>query len=405
MNNSLPVWSISKINEYIRSLLEQDILLEDLLCEGEVSNLTYHDSGHVYFSCKDKHSSISCVMFRSYAEKLEFKLTNGMRIIFRGGVSIYEKAGKYQIYVRDVMPEGKGGLYAGLEQLKAALQSEGLFSYEHKRPIPRYAKTVAVITSETGAVIHDIVSIARRKNSAVKIVLVPVTVQGESSSARIVQAVSDVNTWGKADVLIIARGGGSSEDLWPFNSESVARAVFASKIPVISAIGHQTDITLCDLAADLRVETPSAAAELAVYDQSGVQETLENAMFLMDSAMSEKAEFWQSQVSALGKKLSEAFCSSSEQKARSVSLLSDMIGRALSKKLADAETCFLSLAEKLELVSPVNIMKKGYLPVFAANGASVRLADELSVNERIKIFFSDGHVTADVVSIGRSRHE
>ena len=260
------IYSVSQINRYIRGVLENDVILSGVWVRGEISNFKKHTSGHLYFTLKDSDGAISCIMFKGDADIMPFVPENGMSAVIYGYVSLYEKTGQYQLYAQIIEPYGIGSLAAAYEQLKRKLSEEGLFDEDFKRPICRFPKKIAVITSPTGAAIRDIINISHRRNPAAEIVVVPVLVQGERAADTIVQAIKDVNEWKKADTIIVARGGGSIEDLWAFNEEKVARAIFASNIPVISAVGHETDFTIADFVSDLRAPTPSAAAELAVND-------------------------------------------------------------------------------------------------------------------------------------------
>ena len=265
------VYTVSQINGYIKRLIDSDVFLSGLHIEGEISNFKLHSSGHLYFSLKDKTGSIDCVMFRSAAQYLEFMPKNGDAVLVGGRVSLYEKTGKYQVYVDYMQPAGLGALHAEFEKLKQKLAAEGLFDEKFKKPIPEYPKTVALVTSPTGAAVRDMIDVSRRRNPSIKLVIVPVLVQGENAAADIAKGIELVNEWGGADTIIVGRGGGSMEDLWAFNEEIVARAIFKSEIPVISAVGHEVDFTIADFAADFRAPTPSAAAELAIPASEPVQ--------------------------------------------------------------------------------------------------------------------------------------
>ena len=258
------VLSVKDLNRYVRMRLEQDALLQDVWVRGELSNFSRHTSGHMYFTLKDEGGRVKCVMFASYNQRLPFMPKDGMRVLARGSVSVYERDGQYQLYVTAMQPDGIGSLYLAFEQLKRKLEAEGLFDASAKRPIPAYPGTVGVITSPTGAAVRDIITTIRRRNPAVRVLLYPVQVQGRDAAPSIVKAIDAMNRIGEADVLIVGRGGGSLEELWAFNEEAVARAIRRSTIPVISAVGHETDYTIADFAADLRAPTPTAAAELAV---------------------------------------------------------------------------------------------------------------------------------------------
>ena len=279
------VFSVTQINRYIRELIEKDFILQSLWIKGEISNYKRHSSGHLYFTLKDEESAINCIMFRGNAQMLPFEPENGMEAVVCGYISIYEKTGQYQFYGELIQPVGIGALTAAYDRLKNKLEKEGLFDGDFKREICSKPETVAVITSPTGAAVRDIINIAKRRNKSVRIVVAPVLVQGENAAASIVNALKAVNNWGGADTIILGRGGGSIEDLWAFNEESVARAIFASDIPVISAVGHETDFTISDFVADLRAPTPSAAAELAVNDVEGDLAVLNSVRQRLNFAM------------------------------------------------------------------------------------------------------------------------
>ena len=277
------VFTVGQINRYIKNLLENDFILNSLLVQGEISNFKAHSSGHWYFTLKDAAGAISCVIFRQHAVQIPFLPENGMHVILYGSVSLYEKTGQYQLYGEFMEPIGIGALQMAFEQLKEKLSEEGLFDAEFKREIPKQIGCIAIVTSPTGAAVRDMIQIAKRRDPRVKIAVFPALVQGEQAAADIAEAIRNANSWGQADVLIVGRGGGSIEDLWAFNEEVVARAIFASGLPVISAVGHETDVTIADFVADLRAPTPSAAAELAtipLQEQAAQLTALEERLWL-----------------------------------------------------------------------------------------------------------------------------
>ena len=286
----MKVYSVSQINNYIKRLFENDVFLQDIYIEAEISNFKAHSSGHFYMTLKDSGASVNAVMFRSYAEKLKFMPEDGMKVLINGYISLYEKTGQYQFYALNMEPAGKGALYIAYEQLKERLERSGVFDPKYKKDIPSYPKCIAVITSPTGAAVRDIINVSGRRNPNVKIVVIPVLVQGDDAAPSIANAIESVNKWGQADTIIVGRGGGSIEDLWAFNEEMVARAIFDSKIPIISAVGHETDFTIADFIADMRAPTPSAAAEIAVPENEGMSLAVMNNYrrlnYLMDSILS-----------------------------------------------------------------------------------------------------------------------
>ncbi|MCL2188724.1 MAG: exodeoxyribonuclease VII large subunit [Defluviitaleaceae bacterium] len=282
------VFTVSQLNRYAKKLLESDALLAGVFIEGEISNFNAHSSGHFYFSLKDGVSSLSAVMFASHTGEVKFAPKNGLKIIAFGRLSLYEKTGQYQLYVEYLEPAGIGALHLAFAQLCEKLQAEGLFDAEKKREIPAYAKCVAIITSPTGAAVRDIIKVAQARNPTVQLVVAPALVQGEAAAQDIARAIAEVNAWGKADVIILGRGGGSAEDLWAFNEEVTARAVAASRIPIISAVGHETDTVITDFTADLRAPTPSVAAQIAVYDHAAQYTAFKNTITDLHYVMRDK---------------------------------------------------------------------------------------------------------------------
>ncbi len=264
------VFSVTSLNKYIKNLIDRDNNLSDIAVKGEISNYKLHYSGHMYFTLKDESGIVRCVMFKTQGMRVKFDMADGMKVIVRGNISVFERDGQYQLYAHDVQPDGMGSLYLAYIQLKERLEKEGLFDQSRKRPIPFLPGTIAVVTSSTGAVIRDIINVTGRRAPGVNIRLFPVAVQGEGAAAQIAHAVDRINELNFADVIIIARGGGSLEELWAFNEETVARSIFRSRIPVISAVGHETDYTISDFTADLRAPTPSAAAEIAVPEREAL---------------------------------------------------------------------------------------------------------------------------------------
>ncbi|QAY66241.1 exodeoxyribonuclease VII large subunit [Paenibacillus protaetiae] len=293
------VFSIKDINRYIRMKLDSDQLLSDVWLRGEISNFTHHSSGHMYFTLKDKDSRLKCIMFASHNQHLPFIPREGTKVMARGNISVYERDGNYQFYATAMQPDGIGSLYLAYEQLKAKLESEGLFASERKRPIPKYPKAVGVITSPTGAAVRDIIITMQRRHPAVPVYVVPVLVQGTQAAPSIVKAIEMMNRFGEVDVLIVGRGGGSLEELWAFNEEKVARSIAASAIPVISAVGHETDFTIADFAADLRAATPTAAAELAVPHVLELQQQLSHLRSRMENALRHRVRSSREQLASV----------------------------------------------------------------------------------------------------------
>ncbi|MCL1843213.1 MAG: exodeoxyribonuclease VII large subunit [Defluviitaleaceae bacterium] len=368
------VFSVSKVNQYAKRLLEADALLAGLFVEGELSDFNAHSSGHLYFTLKDATAAISGVMFRGDAATLAFTPKSGMKVIAFGRLSLYEKTGRYQFYAEYLEPAGIGSLQLAFAQLKERLEAEGLFSNERKRKIPQFAKCIAVITSPTGAAVRDIIKIIRERNSSIKIVVSPSLVQGEGAAADICRAICEVNEWGGADVIILGRGGGSAEDLQPFNEEMTARGVAASKIPVISAVGHETDYTITDFVADLRAATPTAAAVTAAFDQAAALEYVRelNASLAAGSA--------------------EGF----RQKHLCVKSTVDLLSRRISERLIDEWKNLSHQRELLEKVSPYSIFRRGFTIVKDENNNKVSSINTLYLGQKIHLTWPDGVAVAEV---------
>ena len=296
------VYTVGQVNSYIKNMFAQDFLLQELSVKGEVSNCKYHSSGHIYFTLKDEKGTISCVMFAGNRSGLAFRMAEGMQVVVRGSIDVYLRDGKYQMYAQSITPDGAGALYERFERLKQELLERGMFAPEYKKPIPRFARTVGVVTAPTGAAIRDIINIISRRNPYVQIILYPALVQGESAASSIVKGIAALERR-KVDVIIVGRGGGSIEDLWAFNEEIVAQAVFDCNVPVISAVGHETDTTITDFAADLRAPTPSAAAELAVYDVRQLLGQLEGARASLYRQIQGRARLWEAKLKPLEARL------------------------------------------------------------------------------------------------------
>ena len=371
---------MSQVNRYVKRALEADALLAGVFIEGELSNFNAHSSGHLYFTLKDANAAISGVMFKSHTANLTFEPRNGMKVVAFGQLSLYEKTGQYQIYVELFEPAGVGGLQLAFRQLSEKLQAEGLFADERKRPLPQFAQTVAVITSPTGAAVHDIIRTIRGRNSSAKIVLVPAKVQGEGAATELALAIKTVNRWGQADVIILGRGGGSIEDLWAFNEEILARAIAASKVPIISAVGHETDFTISDFTADYRAATPTAAAVAAVYDQA---------------QLAAHVAYLQNQ---LGKNMAECLQENTENVKYAISQLNRMIKSRISREwqnLAHQETL-------LEKLSPYAMFKRGYALVQSQSGKAVVSVIELSAGQEIALHWADGTAKATVTEVSHA---
>ncbi len=393
----IKVWSVSQVNSYIRSIIDGDILLNSFFAEGELSNVKLHTSGHIYFTLKDGKSSINCVMFKTYADSLTFAPKDGMKVVVCGYVSFFEKTGQVQLYAEMIESVGKGSLYVAFEQLKQKLQDDGLFDPAHKKSLPAFPKCIAVITSITGAAVQDIIDVITRRNKCVKIVILPVLVQGENAPAEIVSAIKQANAWAGADAIILGRGGGSIEDLWAFNDEMVARSIYSSNIPVISAVGHETDFTIADFVADLRAPTPSAAAELAVPELDLITEYVFELENRMTTALSNKTNAYEHRLkSAVCRK---AFANPLEIFNAKKKLMADLyktmnkeINYRLDKKMNQIGAC----AKLLENSSPLKVLSRGYTITYGSDGKIISSINGVDESNTIKIRFKDGTATAIV---------
>lgn len=395
----MKVYTISDVNKYIKHRFDDDIILRDLMIRGEISNFKVHTSGHCYFSLKDENATIRCVAFRSSAMKFRFCPQNGMKVIAGGYISVYERDGSYQFYVQRLLPEGMGELSMALEQLKAKLSAEGLFDREYKQELPFYPQTIGVVTSRTGAVIRDICHVAKRRNPLVKIVLKSVLVQGENASSEIAEAIEFFNKKYPVDVIIVGRGGGSMEDLWAFNEEKVVRAIFNSKIPVISAVGHETDYSLADLVSDVRAATPSQAAELAVPERAGLENYVESltreltqrVKHLIENKRNHLARVLQSSALEHSDKLLSA-------KWQRLDLANERLQRNAKLQLASKQQQLILLNEKLSALNPMGILARGYSMV-NKDKHLVKSISELQIDNTVDIVFNDGMAKAKVIAV------
>lgn len=394
----MKVISVSQLNRYVKSLLEGDANLAAVYIGGEISNFTNHyKSGHLYMSLKDEGALVKAVMFRAYASKLAFTPENGMKVIVRARVSLYEKDGAFQIYIEEMQPDGVGALQIAFEQLKKKLAAEGLFEASRKKPLPRYPARVGVITSPTGAAVRDIFNVLGRRFPLARVVFTPVLVQGEGAPAQLVAALRRFNETDAADVLIIGRGGGSIEELWAFNDETVARAVAASRIPVISAVGHETDFTICDFVADLRAPTPSAAAELAVPDQHQLAARLTQLYGALRQSALHRVQVENTRLAAIRDKrcLSTPLFYVEEQGMR-LDYFVRRFAAAAQVQTSRAEGRLSAAAGKLDALSPLKVLSRGYSIVYKGDEVQ-HLAGDIHPGDKLSLRLSDGRVecTAD----------
>ena len=394
------VYSVAQLNNYVKGILDRDENLVHVFVTGEISNFKAHYSGHMYMTVKDETSSVKAVMFAGNASKLRFTPENGMKILALGKVSLFTRDGSYQLYIDDMQPDGVGALNMAFEQLKKKLETEGLFRQEHKKPIPRFPERVGVVTSATGAAVQDIFNVLKRRFPAAEVVLRPCQVQGDGAAEDIAKAIYEFNRLKGADVLIVGRGGGSVEDLWAFNEEVLVRAVFASEIPVISAVGHETDYTICDFVADLRAPTPSAAAECAVPDRLELLARLTSAKQHICSLVRNRFDTEREKLNAIGKNaaLYDPLYSINEKK-RELVYLEDKLSSLVNSELEKNKSRVSATAGKLDALSPLRVISRGYALV-EKNGRTVTKTADLQTGDFIRIKLSDGSFSANVKEIG-----
>ena len=391
MNKEILTVSVSQLNNYIKRVLDANSYLADIKVCGELSNFKLHSSGHIYASLKDEGGVIKLVMFRSSAQYLKFRPEDGMKVIVRGRISVYEQGGIYQIYAESIEPDGEGSLYAAFEKLKAKLQDAGIFDEVHKKPIPRYPARIGVVTAQGGAALQDILNITSRRYPLAEIVLFPVSVQGVSAAGEIANAINFMNKTDACDVIICGRGGGSIEDLWAFNEEIVARAIFASDIPIVSAVGHETDFTIADFVADLRAPTPSAAAELVCPSITELSDFLKSAKSRLAVLLKNNLELKKSKLQRLSD--SYAFTRFSDildtRRQRVDSLLSDATV-CLKDTISKNQNVLIKNVAKLDALSPLKVLSRGYSLATKGDGKAITSVNEASCGEEFSLKFHDG---------------
>ena len=394
------VFSITQINEYLRGKMDADTLLSQVAVRGEISNYKMYPSGHHYFTLKDESSALKCVMFKSQALRLRFRPENGMKVIAMGKITVYPRDGAFQLYCGSMAMDGIGDLYAAFEQLKAKLAAQGLFAPEHKKRLPAIPGTIGIITSSAGAAIHDMLRILNHRFPLTKVRLLPVRVQGAEAPAEIAAAIRYANDYKLADLLIVGRGGGSIEDLWAFNDERVAYAIYESEIPIISAVGHEPDVTISDYVADLRAATPSNAAELAVPDREALLQNLDAASSAMAAALSHQLRNARQRLDVLSR--SAALSSPTgylEQRQEQLEHLKSRLIAAQNQMLHQKRNRFVSCTAKLDAMSPLKVLSRGYSIVNAENGAILRSVRQTAPKQQISVMFVDGIINAIVSEI------
>lgn len=391
-------YTVAQVNSYIKNMFIQDYLLQSLLVKGEVSNCKYHSSGHIYFTLKDEKGTIACVMFAGNRGGLAFVMKEGQQVVVEGSIDVYERDGKYQLYARKITQDGAGNLYERFEQLKRKLAERGMFAQEYKQPIPAYARTIGIVTASTGAAVQDIIQIASRRNPYVQLILYPAIVQGDAAAESIVKGIRALEKYG-VDVIIAGRGGGSIEDLWAFNEEAVAQAIFDCSIPVISAVGHETDTTIADFVADLRAPTPSAAAELAVYDIRLLFDRLADYETALQHGMRQRILWQRSRLDRYRMRLQHGSPESLLRENRMHSLqLEERLGYAMNRRLQNSRHRLAVYLEKMKGCSPLDRLNQGFSYVENAKGDCITKVEQVHLKDRLTIRVSNGQIEAEVLA-------
>ena len=393
------VYTVGQVNAYIKNMFTQDFMMNRIYVKGEVSNCKYHTSGHIYFTLKDETGALNGVLFAGNRRGLAFSMKNGDNVIVLGSISVYERDGKYQLYAREILPDGEGLLYQRYQQLKQELEDMGMFAAEYKQPIPQYIHTLGIVKAPTGAAIRDIQNITRRRNPYVQPILFPALVQGEGAAESIASGIRALDQIG-VDVIIVGRGGGSMEDLWAFNEEIVARAIFECQTPTISAVGHETDTTIADYVADLRAPTPSAAAELAVYDIRELESMLLSQQLELNRSILERLERRKEQIRQYATRL-ELLSPGSQlnERRQAVADLEEKLHLRMEAILTQKKHSLELYAQQLEALSPLNKLSQGYAFVSGRKGRAIRSVSEVSQGELLQIHLLDGKITVEVKDV------
>ena len=389
--------TVTELNQYIKLLMDQDEELANVCVKGELSNYKIHTSGHHYFTLKDESSAVRCVMFRSSASKLKFRPENGMATFAVGRISVFPRDGSYQLYCTSLSPDGVGDLQVAYEQLKEKLEKEGLFSPNHKKPLPMFPNTIALITAATGAAVHDMIRILGKRWPLAKVVILPVLVQGSGAPAQIAGAIQYANLHNIADLIITGRGGGSMEDLWAFNDEQVARAIFQSKIPIISAVGHEPDVTIADFVADRRAATPSNAAEIAVPEQTEVRATISAAEFHIGQAMQKRLTLSRDRLQELaGRRVLQTPTAYLDSKRMELDYVQNRLSSAAERMLSEKQKQFVALTAALDALSPLKVLRRGYSVAVSDTGTIVKTVHQIAPGNLIDLKLLDGIATCRV---------
>ena len=398
------VYSVGQVNAYIKNMFTQDFMLNRIYVKGEVSNCKYHTSGHIYFSLKDESGMIACIMFAGQRGGLSFRMHEGQQVIVLGNVTTYERDGKYQLYAKEIILDGAGALYEKFEALKQELGEMGMFAEEYKQPIPKFARTIGIVTAPTGAAIRDIINVAGRRNPYVQLLLYPALVQGEGASASIAEGIAALEKKG-VDLIIVGRGGGSIEDLWAFNEEIVARAIFECRIPVISAVGHETDTTIADYVADLRAPTPSVAAELAVFEYETFLNEVEEYRIKIRKAIRQKAEWEKMKIGqyALQLKYLHPRNKLRDKQQRTVEL-EERFRQTMERKIDDEKRRFAFYIERMKGLSPLAKLNQGFAYISTENGKVVKTIADTANGETLNVYVTDGVIKARVEDTHKEEH-
>lgn len=398
------VFTVTEVNSYIKTMFMRDYALNQIYIKGEVSNCKYHTSGHIYFTLKDSQGQIACVMFAGQRQGLRFKMTEGQSVIALGSVNVYERDGKYQLYAREIILDGAGKLYEKFEALKEQLAGEGLFSETHKKPIPQFAKRIGIVTAQTGAAIQDICNISKRRNPYVQLYLYPALVQGVAAAPSIVKGIQTLDQM-NLDVIIVGRGGGSIEDLWAFNEEIVARAIYAAKTPIISAVGHETDVTISDFVSDLRAPTPSAAAELAVTELQAITDTMNVYQMRMLQLLKLKISSYRKEIETLGMRLNYASpMYHIQQKRQNLIDMEEYLARLMTNQITKKRHELQLYIERIHGLSPITQLNRGYALVVKGEDV-VHSIDKVKKNDTVTISVKDGDIEAVVQDIKRIKRK
>ena len=391
------IYSVSQVNRYIRNLISEDYFLNRIYVRGEISNCKYHSSGHIYFTLKDREGAIPCVMFAGSRSGLKFRLDEGQQVIVLGNISVYERDGRYQLYAREIVMEGRGLLYQQYEALKKELEAKGYFALEHKKAIPPFPERIGIVTAPTGAAIQDMTHISARRNPYVQLILYPAIVQGTAAADSIVRGIERLDREG-VDIIIVGRGGGSIEDLWAFNEKKVAEAIYRCQTPVISAVGHETDVTIADFAADLRAPTPSAAAELAVPEWSEISRRISDYRRRLAMKMTERISWYRSMAGQYQVRLKYVSPSSRIMEYRQRLMgMEDALGLVMTEKIRDGRHRLALYSEKLSGLSPLKPLERGYALVSTEDGKDIHSVGDISEGQRLNIRLADGWMETEVI--------